>query len=87
MSALGQKRTNHRRPKSTFVRRCPKADKRGPIKGAGPQVSGQSVQFRNVDLASEACRIDAMRRTAKSGHEEISPSFRVDGQVVYLDKG
>ena len=27
MSALGHKRTNHPRPKSTFVRCCPKADK------------------------------------------------------------
>src|SRR5450759_2501778 len=27
MSLLGQKRTNHRGPKSTFVRSCPKADK------------------------------------------------------------
>src|SRR5450759_935026 len=27
MSLLGHKRTNHRRPKSTFVRYCPKADK------------------------------------------------------------
>ena len=26
MSALGQKRTNHIRPKSDFVRYCPKAD-------------------------------------------------------------
>jgi hypothetical protein len=43
--------------------------------------------YRDLVLASEACRIDAMRRTAKTGHEEISPSFRVDGQVVYLDKG
>src|SRR5450631_3210660 len=65
----------------------PIADKRAPINCAGPEVSGQSVQFRNVDLASEACRIDAMRRTAKMGHEEISPSFRVGGQVVYLDRG
>jgi len=29
MSAVGQKRTNRRRPKSTFVRFGPKADKRG----------------------------------------------------------
>jgi len=29
MSALGQKRTNHRRPKSAVVRFGPKADKRG----------------------------------------------------------
>jgi hypothetical protein len=29
MSLLGQKRTNHRRLKSTFVRFGPKADKRG----------------------------------------------------------
>src|ERR1019366_9541788 len=85
MSLMGHKRTNHRWPKSTFVRSCPKADKREPINGAGPQVSSQSVQSRNVDLASEASRIDAMRRTAKSGHEEISPSFRVGGQVVYPD--
>src|ERR1035437_3607747 len=27
--SLGQKRTNHAGPKSTFVRSCPKADKRG----------------------------------------------------------
>ena len=28
MSALGHKRTNHRRPKSDFVHYCPKADSR-----------------------------------------------------------
>jgi hypothetical protein len=31
MSALGHKQTNHRGPKSTFVRYCPKADKRREI--------------------------------------------------------
>jgi hypothetical protein len=30
-STLGQKRTNHRGPKSTFVRYCPKADKRREV--------------------------------------------------------
>jgi hypothetical protein len=48
LSALGHKRTNRSEPKSTFVRCCPKADKRGAVELSAKAKSRHDECVRDV---------------------------------------